>query len=92
MMKDKYYAVYGSNGFGVFVDYTKAAAQMKFMTKGNLKRLNDKKDAFEYAIEMYNSKQSAYDFQSRYYGDEKLSLNWIYYRNNIKDGRLCMNK
>ena len=50
----KWYAIYGSNGLGVYDDWGRAEKALKYLKKCNTKSFKTKSDATAYAIEMYN--------------------------------------
>ena len=80
-MKAKYYAVWGSNGLGVYDSYDKVEKNRGFLTAFNCKKFPDFEEAEKHAAEKYNSLQ---EDETALAGQElRLKLNWVTYRKEI---------
>ena len=61
-MKKKFYAVYGSNGLGIYTDYDKVLMAKKYLGKGfKVKGYADRKEACVDCINGYNNLQEDMD-------------------------------
>ena len=55
MRSNRYYAVYGLDGFGVYNDWDLARIDVTKLMFGNAKRFISFRQAYEYAVERHNT-------------------------------------
>lgn len=79
----KYYAVYGTNGLGVYNDADKLNDAAEYIKKRHIKKYNKKEKAIEEAIFQYNLLVGADYMPNGYYNDNDMRMNWLYYRKDL---------
>lgn len=85
MAKNKHcYAVYGENGFGVYLNYNTAFSTRNYLSKFKIKKFDFLEIAWNFAIHGYNDLQPLDDYDSHYNFESASRLNWIYYRNEVR--------
>lgn len=76
--KEKYYAVSGINGYGVYTDYEKVKDTIRFLANPHYKKYTSFECAKESAVSRF------YDLQEYYHREfeieELRKVNWTYYR------------
>ena len=83
MKSTSFYAVSGTNGLGIFTDYTKALCSNHYLTAFKLKKYKSYLEAKNHAIETYNELQN--DWCHIIDDDEsvRLPINWVVYKKDI---------
>lgn len=86
-MKNRYYAVYGNNGLGVYTDYNRVLVAKEYLGKGfKVKGYADREEAVTRCIGGYNDLQENVD--ACYMGNELTMTNFTIYRKKIKEQNL----
>ena len=80
----RYYAVAGSNAYGVMDDYERALAVNVYVRNFKVKKFSSFKDAKEYAEDMYLELQKEPTLGRDI--DEIEKINWIYYKKREQQG------
>lgn len=79
--QEVYYALSGSNAYGIFNNYEKAIASRLYVTKSNIKKFYDFEDAKEWAEDRFNEMQVPY--LTGYKIKEIKKVNWCYFRKKV---------
>lgn len=79
MKKQKFYAVAGVNGYGVFDSYDGALSAKMYLAKFNTKRFEDFELAKEWAEDAFYDRQECFSYYDYEIGEIK-KLNWVYYK------------
>ncbi len=82
-MKTKYYAIYGMNGLGIYMDYDKVLEARNYIKKGyKVKAFGNRKEACMECIKGYNDLQE--EWQDCYRKEEIKTNNFTLYRKQIR--------
>lgn len=92
-MKNKYYAIYGSNGLGIYTDYDKVLMAKPYIGKGfKVKGYVSREEACAECIDGYNDLQS--DIEGCYMLNSLEKNNFTIYRKQIRqlnvEGRVAV--
>ena len=92
-MKNKYYAIYGSNGLGIYPDYDKVLVAKNYIGKGfKVKGYVNREEACTECINGYNDLQS--DIEGCYTQSSHEKNNFTIYRKQIRqcnvEGRVAV--
>lgn len=78
-----YYAVYASNGLGIFKDKEKLETALYYLRDYRQKERLTFAEAHMYAIEGYNGLLREEGARSGYYPNEIMREDWCYYRKDL---------
>ena len=80
--KEKYYAVSGVNGYGVYTDYEKVKVASRFLANSHCKKYDSFECAKESAVSRFYNLQECYHWEFEIKEIQK--VNWTYYRKMLK--------